>query len=254
LSRAIGQHWSFLSPRVRKLEERKDVGQALTAKQEQALIQAADENRSPNLRTMVRVALSTDMRAGELCALTWGQVDLVQRIITIGKAKTAAGTGRPIPMNSDLLECIKSHAKWFTKRFGETHPQFYLFPRGSPFPIDPNVTFARSLAGNFGFRASYAFSRATQLTRARDINQPLLSTTPFSQDRRPYPQWQTLTFAEMGATSVFHALQFVLSHRWASGLWLQTSYQYRFDRSDVPTDIWSLEESAPGVTYGYDRH
>jgi integrase len=40
-------------------------------------------------------------------------------------------------MNLDLLECLKSHAKWFTERFGETHPRFYLFPWGSPFPSDP---------------------------------------------------------------------------------------------------------------------
>jgi hypothetical protein len=123
-----------------------------------------------------------------------------------------------------------------------------------PVVQNANLTIERSIAGNWGLRASYVFTRATQLTWARDINQPFLSTQPYSQDRRPYPQWQSLISAENGGTSVFHSLQFVLSHRWASGLWLQASYQYRYDRSDIPQDIWSLEESAPSVTYGYNRH
>src|SRR5262249_11923247 len=55
LSRAIGHPWSLLWPKVRKLEERRDVGQALSPEQESRLLSAADQNRSPNVRTMVRV-------------------------------------------------------------------------------------------------------------------------------------------------------------------------------------------------------
>jgi integrase len=32
---------------------------------------------------------------------------------------------------------MKDHAKWFTKRFGETHPEHYLFPAGERWPSDP---------------------------------------------------------------------------------------------------------------------
>ncbi|MGH9582507.1 MAG: tyrosine-type recombinase/integrase, partial [Bryobacteraceae bacterium] len=33
---------------------------------------------------------------------------------------------------------LSSHAEWFTKRFGETKPEHYLFPFGKPMPSDPS--------------------------------------------------------------------------------------------------------------------
>ena len=66
-----------------------------------------------------------------------GQVDLTQRVITVGRAKTSSGTGRQIPMNQELSEILSLHAAWFTKRFTDTSATDYLFPWGSPFPTDP---------------------------------------------------------------------------------------------------------------------
>jgi integrase len=137
LSRAIGRPWSYLWPRVRKLEERHDVGKALSPEQERALLAAADRNRSPNVRTMVRVSLLTGLRAGELSNLTWGRVDFADRTITVGAAKTEAGRGRQIPMNADLQRALSDHAEWFRTRFGEGKPEHFVFPWGSPLPSDP---------------------------------------------------------------------------------------------------------------------
>ncbi|MBI4906785.1 MAG: site-specific integrase [Acidobacteria bacterium] len=138
LSRGMGRTWRELWPRVRKLEENKDVGQALSAEQERRLMAAADANRSPNIRTMVRVSLLTGLRAGELSRLTWGRVDLGEgKMLTVGKAKTLAGTGRQIPMNNDLFQVFTAHAQWFTKRFGAMKPEHYVFPWGAPYPTDP---------------------------------------------------------------------------------------------------------------------
>jgi integrase len=138
LSRAIGHQWSILWPRVRKLEERKDVGKALSPEEEKRLLDAANANkRWKLLRTLIRMALLTGMRSGEITGLTWGQVDLANRVITVGRAKTSSGTGRQIPMNEDLFVVLTDHAQWFTKRFGETKPEYYLFPFGKPAPADP---------------------------------------------------------------------------------------------------------------------
>lgn len=137
LSRALGKHWSVLWPRVRKLEENKDVGKALSAEEEQRLIEAAQESKSPVLQTLIRVALLTGMRIGELTGLTWRQIDFGEGVVTVGKAKTAAGTGRQIPMNDDLLQALGEHKYWFQREFGETKPEYFLFPFGSPTPSDP---------------------------------------------------------------------------------------------------------------------
>jgi len=141
LSRAIGRPWSTLWPKTRKLEERKDVGKALSPTEEAALARALRENVSPNRSktpgTFIRVALLTGMRSGEIISLTWTQIDFAKRVITVGKAKTSSGTGRQIPMNAELFAVLTSHAQWFTERFGSARPEYYLFPYGKPMPSDP---------------------------------------------------------------------------------------------------------------------
>jgi integrase len=141
LSRAIGKKWSILWPTVRKQEERKDVGKALSPEDEAKLLKAATEQKSPNrsqtLATFIRIALLTGMRSGEISALTWGQIDFTRRVVTVGRAKTAAGTGREIPMNSDLFSVFSMHAGWFEERFGLADSEHYIFPFGKPTPNDP---------------------------------------------------------------------------------------------------------------------
>src|SRR5579862_131178 len=138
LSRAMGHPWSALWPKVRKLEERKDVGKAISPEEEKRLLVAANGNkRWKMLATFLRVGLLTGMRSGEITGLTWGQVDFENRVITVGRAKTSSGTGRRIPMNKELFAAIKSHAEWFTGKFGETKAEYFLFPFGKPAPTDP---------------------------------------------------------------------------------------------------------------------
>ena len=141
LSRAIENKWSVLWPKVRKLEERKEVGRALSPEEEDRLMSAIVEQISPNrsqtLQTFVRVALLTGMRSGEIAGLSWGQIDFTRRVVTVGKAKSTAGTGRQIPMNQNLFDVLTAQAQWFTKRFGDAKPGHYLFPFGKPNPSDP---------------------------------------------------------------------------------------------------------------------
>jgi integrase len=127
----------MLWPRLRSMEERHDVGRALTPAEKQQLLKAADASVSVTLKTLVRAALLTGARGGELTSLRWGQIDFDQKTITIGKAKTAAGTGLVIPMNDELLAVMSSHPKWFTAAFGETRRDYCVFPFGSPVPSDP---------------------------------------------------------------------------------------------------------------------
>ena len=142
LSRAVGKLWSVLWPRVRKAEERKDVGKALTPEEERRLIEAAYQTRSPIAGTSVRMGLLTGMRPGEVTKGQWVQVDFERRVVTVGEAKSEAGTGRQIPMNGELYELLKAHAKWYTERFGEIRPEWYLFPFGKATndPTRPTTT------------------------------------------------------------------------------------------------------------------
>ena len=120
LSRAIGRKWSLLWPNVKKLEERKDVGRALSSEEEARLFAAADNGRSVTMPVFLHVALLTTMRSG--CGLSWGQIDLKNHTVTVGRAKTSSGTGRQIPLNEELLDVLVQYRDWYVERFGEARP------------------------------------------------------------------------------------------------------------------------------------
>jgi hypothetical protein len=63
LSRAIGRSWRELWPDVPRLEDREDIGRALSPDEEAALLGAAARNRSPYINRFVRIALTSAMRS-----------------------------------------------------------------------------------------------------------------------------------------------------------------------------------------------
>jgi integrase len=137
LSRAMGQPWRILWPRVRKLEERKDVGRALSPEEQDKLLAGLEDRDTRHLQTLIPLLLLTGMRSGEALSLTWVQVDLMAKTITVGRAKSSNGTGRTIPINDDLARVLVAHRQWFVDRFGQPQPDHYLFPWGKPQPSDP---------------------------------------------------------------------------------------------------------------------
>ena len=138
LSRAIGRTWRELWPRAKKLEERKDVGRALSAEEQGRLLDAAATLRSPVVRTAIPLLMLTGLRSGEALSLRWKQVNLFERTITVGRAKTSSGTGRVIPINDDLASLLAAHRAWFVAHFDEPKPEHCLFPFGSPQPTKPD--------------------------------------------------------------------------------------------------------------------
>ena len=138
LSRAMGHPWSLLWPKVKKLEERKNVGRALASEEQHKLLDGLKDRRTPHLSTLIPLLLLTGMRAGEALSLTWGQVDLIDKAITVGRAKTSNGTGRVIPINGELETVLATHRAWFVDAFGEPLREHYLFPWGKPRPCDPS--------------------------------------------------------------------------------------------------------------------
>ena len=138
LSRAIGRTWRELWPRVKKLEERKDVGRAISPAEQGKLLDAAATLRSPVVRTAIPLLMLTGLRSGEALSLRWRQVNLLERVITVGRAKTSSGTGRVIPINDDLATLLVSHRAWFVGHFGEPEPEHCVFPFGSPQPTAPD--------------------------------------------------------------------------------------------------------------------
>ena len=123
--------WGPIADRVRALPERHDVGRAIAPEEETKLLAAASESRSPALLPLVVISLDTGMRMGEMQALrrkdlclAWKDGAIQRGEITVPKSKTAAGTGRVIPLSRRVCACL---SMWL-ERFPEAGPDNFLFP------------------------------------------------------------------------------------------------------------------------------
>lgn len=113
-------------------------GRALSTEQEGRLLGAAQKNKSRLIGAFIRIGLLTGMRSSEIRTLQVGRVNLHNRTLRVGKAKTNAGTGREIPMNGALYETLADQVAWLKEKFGEPRPEWYLFPFSDRVkPIDP---------------------------------------------------------------------------------------------------------------------
>ncbi|MGO9012866.1 MAG: tyrosine-type recombinase/integrase [Bryobacteraceae bacterium] len=94
---------------------------------------------SPSIYPALVLALNCGMRDAEIKNLTWHQIDFSKQILTVGQSKTDAGTGRTIPLNGTVLDALVDHTGWYKARFGETRPDWFLFPGGGRSPKDPTL-------------------------------------------------------------------------------------------------------------------
>ena len=116
--------WEAIASDVDFLRESPSPGRALTADEEKKLLDAASKSRCRSLYPVVMLALNTGMRASEIRGLTWQQVDFFGSALTVGKSKTAAGTGRMIPLNPRAL-AVLTHWRGL---FAGAQPEHYVFP------------------------------------------------------------------------------------------------------------------------------
>lgn len=63
---------------------------------------------SPEFGAVIRFALATAMRRGELASLRWDQVDLRRRCLVLESAKTKTRKARTIPLSPAALEVLRS--------------------------------------------------------------------------------------------------------------------------------------------------
>ena len=94
--------------------------------------------RGTRHEALYHVALKYGPRAGELSALTWGDLHLDRGTLTIRKSKT--GTGRTLQLSSGTVACLKRHRKI---AHGHEVPKL----GGGKTPLFPN-TVGRPLAGS----------------------------------------------------------------------------------------------------------
>jgi integrase len=136
--RLLGDAGDALRIRLRrdkalKLKVSQNVARAYTEEEKTNMLALAKDSsgRKSGSRAIypaLALALNAGMRDAEIRNLTWLQVDFEKQFLTVG---------RTIPLNSVLLPALLDHARWYTRRFGMTKPEWYLFPFGKSKHLDP---------------------------------------------------------------------------------------------------------------------
>jgi len=116
--------WEAIAADVDFLKESASPGRALTHEEETTLLDVASKSRCRSLYPVIMLAINTGMRASEIRGLTWAQVDFLAKSLMVGKSKTAAGTGRIIPLNPRAVAVL---AHW-RGLFPGAEAEHYVFP------------------------------------------------------------------------------------------------------------------------------
>src|SRR5713226_447687 len=132
------KRWHVVASDLRPLKERRQVGRALTHEEKVRLLKMAESKPEwQNARLAQILALNTTMRGCEIKGLRWRDVDLIDRILTVGRATTKTDAGeRVIPLNANAVAAIVELYRR-AQTFGGTQPEHYLFPACENGRIDP---------------------------------------------------------------------------------------------------------------------
>ena len=86
--------------RMRMVRERRQRRGLMSVQEENKLLAAA----SPHLRRIIRVAIWTGMRRGELLKQQWADVDFNLKLLFVSHSKTAEGEMREIPLTKPVFD------------------------------------------------------------------------------------------------------------------------------------------------------
>jgi integrase len=120
-----------------KLTVHKSIGKAFDSEETESLAAKAKSSRSPHMYPAFMLARNGGLRDTEIKTLTWAQINFVAKTVRVGRAKSEAGEGRIVPLNSEVYQALIDHRAWYSKRFGEIREEWYVFPWGKPRPSDP---------------------------------------------------------------------------------------------------------------------
>ncbi|MCU1232561.1 MAG: Cna domain protein [Candidatus Solibacter sp.] len=114
-----------------------------------------------------------------------------------------------------------------------------------------SLSLEREVSRTVGLRVSYIGSKGSQLAYRRDVNQPVASTVPFSNARRPYPLFSSINYADNGANMLYNGLQTAVQKRFSNGLMFMSTWTWAKELSDTDdTDDFELNNT---IENSYNR-
>lgn len=103
LLRMARDEWQWIDnmPKIRLMPGEVERDRWLTREEADRLVRCC----APHLAALVRFALATGCRAGEITGLEWSRVDLERKTAWLNKTKN--GTPRGVPLNEDAVQVLK---------------------------------------------------------------------------------------------------------------------------------------------------
>lgn len=102
----------------------------------------------------------------------------------------------------------------------------------TPYTQQWNFTIERQV-GSAALRLSYMGTHSDELIYARNLNQPVPSTIPFTNNRRLYPIFNSISYYENGGNQRYNGLQANLSKNYGNQLTFSTGYTWAKDLTDT---------------------
>jgi integrase len=123
--------WDSVKGRIRPLRESHDVGRAISRDDEERILGAIRDSRTPSLLPLFTLAIDTGLRASELRGLRykdlnlkWNAAAIESGWLNVAKFKTEGGTGRAVPLSR---RCCAVLTIWLS-RFSDPESDAYVFP------------------------------------------------------------------------------------------------------------------------------
>lgn len=118
-----------------------------------------------------------------------------------------------------------------------------------PYSQQWSLTIERELRSDTAVRVSYIGTRSVNQVWGQSINIPEPSTTPFSQSRRPDPQFGNILQWQNGSDHFYQALEVRVEHR-GPGLYLRTGWTWA---KDVGVNQGTGDIAVDSVLNPFDR-
>ena len=128
--------WHLFADEIKPLPVHTQIGRAMTLDEKLRLAKTAQMRPDwQSARLAIVMALNTTMRACEIKALRWYDVDFLAGTVTVRRSKTQAGQ-RIIPLNEDALGAMRE-LYGRASAIGGTDPDHYVFPACENGHFDP---------------------------------------------------------------------------------------------------------------------
>ncbi len=115
----------------------------------------------------------------------------------------------------------------------------------NPYVQQWNLTVERQIEETL-VRAQYVGTKSTQLYWYRNLNLPDPSTIPFSDSRRPFPQYGAITFRTNGGNATYHAMTLAAERRLRHGITFNSYWTW----SKLLTDSYEGGGEVNGLDFG----